>query len=221
MVERFEPGVRVTPMQSLLLTDLAPARLEEVEAVLVEHGVEPVRALRPLRRLALACPALPTCGLALADAERALPGALPDLERELARLGLEDVPLTVRMTGCPNGCARPYNADIGLVGRRPGFYHVFVGGGLQGDRLAELYAADVALTQIATVLRPLLERFAVERVTGEGLSDFYQRARGAAAETPRRLLTGRETPAPLASRAAVAIDTTAELPVALAVGERR
>jgi sulfite reductase beta subunit-like hemoprotein len=200
VVERFAPGVRVTPMQSLLLTDLDPARLAEIEAILVEHGVEPVRALRPLRRLALACPALPTCGLALADAERALPGVLPDLERELARLGLEDVPLTVRMTGCPNGCARPYNADIGLVGRRPGFYHVLVGGGLRGDRLAELYAADVALGEVATVLRPLFERFAAERVAGEGLGDFYQRARGAAAATPRRLLTGRETPQPLSPR---------------------
>jgi sulfite reductase beta subunit-like hemoprotein len=223
VVERFTPGVRATPMQSLLLTDLETARLEEVEAVLVEHGVEPVRALRPLRRLALACPALPTCGLALADAERALPGVLPDLERELARLGLEDAPLTVRMTGCPNGCARPYNADIGLVGRRPGFYHVLVGGGLYGDRLAEVYAADVALAEVATVLRPLLERFAAERAAGEGLSDFYQRARGAAALAPRRLLTGRETPAPLVSRATVglAVGPVAAEREAVTAGEPR
>jgi sulfite reductase beta subunit-like hemoprotein len=98
----------------------------------------------------------------------------------------------VRMTGCPNGCARPYNADVGLVGRRPGVYHVFVGGGLRGDRLADLFAADVKLDQIVPTLRPLLSRFAAERAIDEGLGDYYQRAIGNAA--PRRLLTGQEKP---------------------------
>ncbi|MEM8933394.1 MAG: hypothetical protein AAGE94_19545, partial [Acidobacteriota bacterium] len=92
-----------------------------------------------------------------------------------------------------NGCARPYNADIGFVGRRPGVYHVFVGGGVRGDRLADLWQGDVPEDELIAVLDPLLEHFAAERLDGETLSDFYQRHHGS--ETPRQLLTGREEPA--------------------------
>jgi sulfite reductase beta subunit-like hemoprotein len=125
-----------------------------------------------------------------------LPSLLGKLEQELHQLDLGGVPLTVRMTGCPNGCARPYNADIGLVGRRPGVYHVFVGGTIRGDRLGDLFAADVRIDNIPDTLRPLLERFAQDRRGDEGLGDFYQRTVGRT--EPRRLLTGQETPtAPL------------------------
>jgi sulfite reductase beta subunit-like hemoprotein len=117
---------------------------------------------------------------------------LATLEAELRRLDVAHVPLTVRMTGCPNGCARPYNADIGFVGRRPGVYHVFVGGGLRGDRLADLFAADVKLEQLVHVLRPLLERFARERHPDESLGDYYQRF--VDRTQPRTLLTGLESP---------------------------
>ncbi|MEO8503469.1 MAG: NADPH-dependent assimilatory sulfite reductase hemoprotein subunit [Acidobacteriota bacterium] len=199
VIERFRPGVRVTPMQSLLLTDLEPSDVAGIRAELAAHGVADVvetPGLSAVRRYAMACPALPTCGLALTDAERALPGVVTDLERELGQLGVADLPLTVRMTGCPNGCARPYNADIGIVGRKPGVYHVLVGGGLSGDRLADLFAADVPVERIGEVLRPLFKRFAAERQPGEGLSDYYQRALGRVEE--RHLLTGRE--APTASR---------------------
>ncbi len=192
IVATMRPGVRLTPMQSVLFTDLTESDVVTLQRILVAHGVRGEGELSNTVRYSMACPALPTCGLALADAERALPGVLEDLERELTRLHAGTVPLTVRMTGCPNGCARPYNADIGFVGRRPGVYHVFVGGGLRGDRLADLFASDVKIDQLVPTLRPLLERFASERHEDEGLGDFYQRVVGNV--TPRRLLTGRETP---------------------------
>jgi sulfite reductase (ferredoxin) len=189
-------GFRVTAQQSLLITDLDDAALVEVEQLLGEHGVTVVPGA--VRRGALACPALPTCSLALTEAERALPSVLGDLETEFARLGIDDREVTVRMTGCPNGCARPYNADIGLVGKRPGHYQIYVGGGTGGDRLVDLYAGDVALGDIVVALRPLLERYGAERREGESLGDAWQRwVRGEGREAPeaapaRHLLTGRE-----------------------------
>lgn len=186
------PGIRLTPMQSVLLTDLDEAGVGAVREILRAHGVSAVEELSHVKRWSMACPALPTCGLALADAERQLPDVLDELERDFKALGIDDVALTIRMTGCPNGCARPYNADIGLVGRKPGVYHVFVGGGLGGDRLADLFAADVAVAEIGATLRPLLERFKRERGAGESVSDFYRRITG---RTERRVvLTGKETP---------------------------
>jgi sulfite reductase (ferredoxin) len=196
IIERHRPGVRLSPMQSILFTDLTRDAADDIERILEQHGVTPARGLSHARRWSMACVALPTCGLALTDAERQLPSLVDEFERELASLGLADVPLTIRMTGCPNGCARPYNADIGLVGRKPGVYHVFVGGGLTGDRLADLYLADVPVAEVLPKLRPLLARFARDRRDGESLSDFYRRLYGRPAT--RTLLTGRETPtAPL------------------------
>jgi len=192
---RLKPEVRLTPMQGILFANLSPGDAEEALRILTAHGVPTEKNLTPLRRYALACPALPTCGLSLAESERALPGVLDALAPLFSDLGIDDVPLTVRMTGCPNGCARPYNADIGFVGRRPGVYHVFVGGGLRGNRLADLYLADVKVEQIAEQLKPLLLRYAAEREPDESVGDFYQRVmtHGQTHPEPRRLLTGQET----------------------------
>lgn len=192
IVSRLRPGIRLTPMQSVLFTDLRAIDVELIQQILASYGVRDADDLSTVVRYSMACPALPTCGLALGDGERALPTVLEALDQELRRLGVADVPLTVRMTGCPNGCARPYNADIGFVGRRPGVYHVFVGGGLSGDRLADLFAPDVKLEQIVPTLRPLLDRFARDRQPTESLGDFYQRCVNRAA--PRTLLRGSETP---------------------------
>jgi sulfite reductase (ferredoxin) len=133
----------------------------------------------------MACPALPTCGLAVTEAERAMPGLLDQLEVELKRLGLENERFTVRMTGCPNGCARPYNADIGLVGRSahiekdgrpaPGTYTIFLGGRTLGDRLNIEYKDYVPYDKVVEVLLPVLHRFKVERHSGETLGDFCDR----------------------------------------------
>ncbi|MEP6622572.1 MAG: NADPH-dependent assimilatory sulfite reductase hemoprotein subunit [bacterium] len=192
IVSTVQPGVRLTPMQSVLFTDLTESDVGKIKRILAAHGVLGEGELSNTVRYSMACPAMPTCGLALAESERALPAVLAQIEQELARLAVADVPLTVRMTGCPNGCARPYNADIGFVGRRPGVYHVFVGGGLRGDRLSDLFAADVKVEQLIPTLRPLLERFAAERHPGEGVGDYYQRVAGN--DAPRRILTGQEKP---------------------------
>ena len=192
IVTRFRPGIRLTGQQNLLFTDLDSRSAEVVERILRRHGVTPPLELSAARRFSLACPALPTCGLAVAESERAIPGILDLFEAELESLGLRDAPLTIRMTGCPNGCARPYTADLAFVGRSLDLYNVYVGGGLAGDRLVDLYRADVPLEELLPVVRPLLARWAAERLDGEGLGDFYQRILGRA--TPRTAVTGKEQP---------------------------
>jgi len=123
----------------------------------------------------MACPALPTCGLAMSDAERALPAVVRALEREIARLGLEKERISVRMTGCPNGCARPYVGDIGFVGRTLHYYNVYLGGDFEGTRLNQLYAEMVHQDKLVGVLLPLLAFYKEERQPGEGFGDFCHR----------------------------------------------
>lgn len=192
IIERLSPGVHLTGQQNLLLTDLDSAGVDVVESTLREHGVLPPLELAAVRRYSMACPALPTCGLAVAESERAIPGILDEFETEIERLGLRDVPITIRMTGCPNGCARPYTADLAFVGRSLGLYNVYVGGSLAGDRLVDLYRADVPQEDLLNTVRPLLARWAVERIGGEGLGDFYQRLMGLRAR--RTTVSGRELP---------------------------
>ncbi|MEP7176093.1 MAG: NADPH-dependent assimilatory sulfite reductase hemoprotein subunit [Gemmatimonadales bacterium] len=192
IVTRLGPGIRLTAQQNVLLTDLDADGVETVERILGAHGVALPAQLSAARRFSMACPALPTCGLAVAESERAIPDLLDQFEGELERLGLRDAPLTIRMTGCPNGCARPYTADLAFVGRSHDLYNVYVGGGLAGDRLVDLFRADVPLDELLTTVRPLLARWAGERAEGEGLGDFYQRLMGIRAR--RTAVTGRELP---------------------------
>jgi sulfite reductase beta subunit-like hemoprotein len=192
IITNLSPGIHLTGQQNLLLTDLDAAGLELVEQTLRRHGIQPPLELAAVRRYSMACPALPTCGLAVAESERAIPAILDELEDELTRLGLRDVPLTVRMTGCPNGCARPYTADLAFVGRSLGLYNVYVGGGLAGDRLVDLYRGEIPQAELVEAVRPLLARWAAERGDREGLGDFYQRLMGLRAR--RTTVTGRELP---------------------------
>jgi sulfite reductase (ferredoxin) len=152
--------MRVTPRQDVLLCGIAPNRVAEVEQRLRDHGVQLAGDVTALRRLAIACPALPTCGQALGEAERVLPSLVDELEKAMSDGGLHDAPIRVNMTGCPNGCARPYTAEIGIVGRTKKTYDVYVGGSASGDRLATLIRADVPLDQVAAVVAPLFERYA-------------------------------------------------------------
>jgi sulfite reductase (ferredoxin) len=131
--------------------------------------------LSPVRRLALACPALPTCGQALGEAERVTPELMDVVERELAARGLAGLDLHVRITGCPNGCARPYTAEVGLVGRTKTAYDVHLGGSAAGDRLARAVARSVKLADLPEVLGPWLDRFAAERSPDESFGDFVHR----------------------------------------------
>jgi len=183
--ERFGTPARLTCQQKILLADIRPEQKAEVEAWLEEYGIAEVERVSTVRRWSMACPALPTCGLAVTEAERALPSVVDRLEAELDKLGLGDERLTVRMTGCPNGCARPYNADIGLVGRSatrnpdgtpgPGTYTIFLGGRTTGDRLNIEFKDYVPFDQVAAELAPVFARFKAERQAGETFGDFCYR----------------------------------------------
>jgi sulfite reductase (ferredoxin) len=175
-IATFRPGIRLTGQQNLLLTAIPDAQRAALESLLAAYGIatDPA-ALGGVRRHAMACPALPTCGLALADAERSLPAIVRQVETGMAELGLQGERLSIRMTGCPNGCARPYMGDIGLVGRTRDVYHLYVGGDWANTRLNTLFAASVPLQAIAATLQPLLEIWKEERLAGESLGDFCHR----------------------------------------------
>jgi sulfite reductase (ferredoxin) len=126
-------------------------------------------------RWALACPGLPSCGLALTEAERVRDDIVTPVEARLRHHGLDRERLSIRITGCPNGCARPYTGDIGIVGRMPGFYSLFVGGDFEGTRLNSQLADKVPLNAIAETLNPLFELFSSSRIAGEGFGDFCHR----------------------------------------------
>jgi sulfite reductase (ferredoxin) len=175
IVETLAPGVRMTPQQNVLLTGISERGRTWVERTLREHGVLPLERISSVRRASMSCPALPTCPLALAEAERVLPSVITEMEAELARLGLADVQLSVRMTGCPNGCARPYTAELAFVGRSLGSYMVYVGGSPDGTRLAQKHADLVPRAALIATVRPLLERFARERLPDERFGDFTHR----------------------------------------------
>jgi sulfite reductase (ferredoxin) len=169
------PGIRLTPHQSMLLTDLEPKSRAALEGIFRDHGVKLAEEISTVRRWSMACVAWPTCGLAITESERALPGIIDQLEVELARLALTNEKFTLRMTGCPNGCARPYNCDIGLVGKAAGKYTILVGGRLLGDRLNFIYKDMVPAADIVHTIVPLLTYFKTARDNGETLGDFCHR----------------------------------------------
>jgi sulfite reductase (ferredoxin) len=174
-IEQFRPGIRLTGQQNILLTDLSDAQLGPLEALLNEYGVSTDPQEAGAYRFAMACPALPTCGLALAEAERVLPGVVQQIEADLATLGMANEPLSVRMTGCPNGCARPYMGDIGIVGRTKDIYNIYIGGDWANTRLNTLYASSVHLKDLAATLYPLLVLWRDERQPQETFGDFCYR----------------------------------------------
>jgi sulfite reductase (ferredoxin) len=142
----------------VILCDLPPHAQSEVEGALRDAGAPLAEDLSPLRRNFLACPALPTCGLALAEAERMTPGLLARLEAELKRRGLPEEPITLRISGCPSGCARSATADLALVGRAAGRYAIYAGGRMLGDRLNALHRDDVPEEQLVEELIAALVR---------------------------------------------------------------
>jgi sulfite reductase (ferredoxin) len=165
----------LTPQQDVLLTNIAPADRAAIEATLRAHGVVLAEDLSPLERWALACPALPTCGLALTEAERVRPQLVAQVGAALARHGMGDERISLRITGCPNGCARTYAGDIGLVGRIPGHYAIYVGGDFEGTVLSEKLVDRVKEDRIAATLEPLFAAWAAERIGPEAFGPFCQR----------------------------------------------
>ena len=169
------PGIRLTSHQSILFTDIAPQSKSKLEEILRKHHVKLSEEISTVRRWSMACVAWPTCGLSITESERALPGIIDEIEVELAKLGLAKDRFTVRMTGCPNGCARPYNCDIGLVGKARGKYSLFLGGRVLGDRLNFLFDDMVPEEEVAKRLTPIFAFFKEARLEGETLGDFCQR----------------------------------------------
>ncbi|HET6387913.1 NADPH-dependent assimilatory sulfite reductase hemoprotein subunit [Hyphomicrobium sp.] len=171
-----------TANQNVILANVNAKAKAKIEAIFAAHGVS-LDVSSGLRRNAMSCVALPTCGLALAEAERFLPDLVTALEESLDRAGLNDDDIVIRMTGCPNGCARPYLAEIGLVGRNPGLYNLYLGAAFNGSRLSKLYAQDVDKQRIVSLLEPLFISYSKEREDGEHFGDFAIRS-GVVAPTP-------------------------------------
>jgi sulfite reductase (NADPH) hemoprotein beta-component len=175
VLERYRPEVRLTASQNLLLVGVAPEERDGITGLLSEHGVSVQNPFSATRLASMACPALPTCGLSLAESERVLPEILSRIEGLLTETGLTNEEIVVRMTGCPNGCARPYMAEIGFVGKAPNRYQLYLGGNESSTRLNWLYKDTVKNEDIVAELRPLLTRYAAERQKGERFGDFCER----------------------------------------------
>lgn len=166
---------RLTPNQNLIISDVSPEQKDEIAGLLRRFGIENNAQASQLRLNSLACVAFPTCGLAMAESERYLPTLIDKLDALLASAGLTDDAITIRMTGCPNGCARPYIAEIGLVGKGPGTYNLYLGAGFVGDRVGRLHLDNANEQTILETLAPLFERYAAERHDGERFGDFVIR----------------------------------------------
>ena len=167
---------RLTANQNLMIANVSAEKRPEIEKFLEQYGIKDSHLKSALRLNSLACVALPTCALSLAEAERYLPDLLTELEEVIEKAGLRHDAITIRMTGCPNGCARPYISEIGFVGRSPGGYNVYLGGGFAGQRLSKLYRENFPGTEIKELLAPIISRYAKERTEGERFGDFCIRA---------------------------------------------
>jgi sulfite reductase (ferredoxin) len=175
IVEELQLEVRLTAQQNVILAGIAAADRARVDELLAEHGIAAVDSLSRALRYSMACPAIPTCGLAVAEAERALPGLVRQLAAMLDDVGLADERVSFRMSGCPNGCSRPYLGDVGFVGTTLGKYDVMLGGDFNGTRLNRLFAPNVPFAEITPLLRPLFEAFYLEKQAGEGFGDWVER----------------------------------------------
>ena len=167
---------RLTANQNLMIANVSPEKRPEIEKLLEQYGIKDSHLKSGLRLNSLACVALPTCALSLAEAERYLPELLTELEEVIEEAGLRHDAITIRMTGCPNGCARPYISEIGFVGRSPGCYNVYLGGGFAGQRLSKLYRENFPGNEVKSLLGPIIKHYAKERNEGERFGDFCIRA---------------------------------------------
>ncbi|GCF10520.1 NADPH-dependent assimilatory sulfite reductase hemoprotein subunit [Dictyobacter arantiisoli] len=175
VIEQFQLSVRLTAQQNILLLDIKEEDRSTIEHLLQEYGIETDPTRVGAYRFAMACPALPTCGLAVAEAERVLPALVKQLETNLHALGLGNEEIGIRMTGCPNGCARPYLGDIGFVGRSKDLYNIHLGGDLGYTRLNAVYAQSVNIKDIPAMLQPLFVFWRDERQANEAFGDFCHR----------------------------------------------
>ena len=171
IIEKFHPGVRLTPQQNIVLTNIKTSDKEKINDILKTHNIYTKETVSTLRRNSIACVALPTCSLALAEAERALPKVIDELEK----LGFSEELLTIRMSGCPNSCSRPPVAELGIIGTSTNKYNIYLGGTFEGTRLNKLYKTNVQGEQVVPEIASLLTEYRSKRSQNEGFGDFCQR----------------------------------------------
>ncbi len=171
-----EGDFRITPNQGLIIGNVSFRRKKKIEALLQTYRLTDGKRYSALQRNSMACVALPTCGLAMAESERYLPDLLDKIEPLLEQNGLRDDDIVIRMTGCPNGCARPALAEIAFIGKAPGKYNMYLGGGFAGQRLNKLYKENIGEKDILDSLSLLLGQYAKERRESEHFGDFVIRA---------------------------------------------
>ena len=175
-IARLHKGdFRLTPNQNLIISNVAESDKQRITGLLQVFRIENSKRASLMRLHSMACVAFPTCGLAMAESERYLPSLIDRIDKLLDAHGLRDESITIRMTGCPNGCARPYVAEIGLVGKGPGHYNLYLGAGFAGDRLNRLHRENIDEAEILAALDSLFARYAVERTEGEHFGDFVIR----------------------------------------------
>lgn len=178
IIKKYQLPMWVTPHQNVLISEIEPALKSEIQEILKRCGIKAETEIDPLERYSMACPALPTCALATTESERAIPGILERIRALLVKVGLPQEHFVVRMTGCPNGCARPYMAELGFVGQAPGHYQVWLGGDPNQTRLAQTYLEKLDENELEAALEPLLVYFKQSRKQQpepESFGDFCQR----------------------------------------------
>ncbi|SDP69820.1 assimilatory sulfite reductase (NADPH) hemoprotein subunit [Halobacillus aidingensis] len=166
---------RLTPNQNVTLSNIKEENKREIEAIIEEYGLSEGKQNSALRRNSMACVAMPTCGLAMAESERYLPSLIDQIEDVLDEVGLRNEEIIIRMSGCPNGCSRPALGEIGFIGKAPGKYNLYLGAGFAGDRLNKLYRENIGEREILEELRPLLVHYAKQREDNERFGDFVIR----------------------------------------------
>lgn len=176
IVKQFDLPMRLTPNHNAIFYEIEKDQQQPIEQILNQHGVQITpEGIEPLVRYSMACPALPTCGLAITESERAIPGITARIRVLLDKLGLKDEHFVIRMTGCPNGCARPYMAELGFVGSAPGKYQMWLGGSPDQTRLAQAYIEKLPIEELESFLEPMLMQFKQQREPGESFGDFCDR----------------------------------------------
>ena len=176
MAKIHQGDIRLTANQNLIIANVPDEEKNKIEELMHQFGLSDGKHLTALRRSSMACVALPTCGLAMAEAERYLPVLLEKIEQIVDENGLRNEEITIRMTGCPNSCARPALAEIGFIGKAPGKYNMYLGGGFDGSRLSKMYRENIGEEEILKELQAILPRYAKEREDGEHFGDFVIRA---------------------------------------------
>jgi sulfite reductase (ferredoxin) len=176
IIERFSLPMRLTANHNIILYEIEPQDREAIEAILKEHGIiTNIAEIDPLTRYSMACPAWPTCGLAITESERILPRVIERIRALLNRLGLAKEEFVIRMTGCPNGCARPYMAELGFVGSAPNSYQLWLGGTADQTRLARPYLDKMAIDDLEKVLEPIFVYFQQDQQNNETFGEFCHR----------------------------------------------